>query len=41
MTDPTVLGVVGTDGIVPIIVRQTRWTVWNIDEIWQGGIGVV
>jgi len=34
-----VLGIVGTDGVVPIYRPADRWSVWNIDEIWQGGIG--
>ncbi|MGI9211767.1 MAG: hypothetical protein ACR2HF_04785 [Methylococcaceae bacterium] len=39
MTNPTVLGVVGTDGIVPIYRPADRWSVWHLTEIWQGGTG--
>lgn len=35
----TLVGVVGTDGIVPIYNPNDRWTIWSIDEIYRGQSG--
>jgi hypothetical protein len=36
---PTAIGIVGTDGYTPIYNPDGRWEVWNINEIYMGGVG--
>ena len=39
MSDSGLSGVVGTDGIIPIYQPDARWTLWSIDELYNGGVG--
>jgi len=33
------IGIVGTDGHTPLYQPDARWTIWNIHEIYRGGVG--
>lgn len=42
MSEPSniqVLGIIGTDGVVPIYRPDDRWCLWNINELWSGTVG--
>lgn len=42
MSEPSniqVLGIIGSDGIVPIYRPDDRWCLWNINELWSGTVG--
>lgn len=38
-TNVAILGVTGTDGIVPVYNPNGIWQWWSIDDIWQGSTG--
>lgn len=42
MPDPSniqILGIIGSDGVVPIYRPDDRWCLWNKDELWSGTVG--
>lgn len=38
-TNVAVLGVTGTDGVIPVYNPTGIWQWWSIDDIWQGAAG--
>lgn len=39
MSNINLIGVVGTDGVVPIYAPNDRWCIWSMAEIWTGQTG--
>lgn len=39
MTNISTIGIVGTDGVVPIYDPAAPWKMWSKDEIYLGGVG--
>lgn len=38
-TGNNAVGIVGVDGYTPIYQPDARWAIWNLEEIYRGGVG--